>query len=107
MQAVLARFVDYRPRFGSAAIDGRRLLRWISAVCECELDHPGVLADTAAAVGRRDAAKMRSMFEGYAVMVPEGNPRFHPECSIRPQSGMSHDGIADGPVMTRCQATAG
>jgi hypothetical protein len=76
MQSKLAKLVvEYRLRFGSAAIDARRLLKEISAVRERELDHPGVLADKEAAVRRRDAAKMRGAFEGYSVMIPEGRHR--------------------------------
>lgn len=71
------------PEKGSWGSFARRLLDAFAAASEHyqqermmlavgELDHPGRLADTEAALHRRDAARMRGIFEGFSVMVPEG-----------------------------------
>jgi hypothetical protein len=70
------------PSKGAWGSFASRILDGISAVREHyqqqrmvlaagELDHPGVWADIEAAVRRHDDAKMRAIFEGYAVSIPE------------------------------------
>lgn len=74
------------PENGAWGNFAHKLLEGISAVCGHyqqqrmmlaigEIDHLGTLVDIQAAARRRDAARMRSIFEGCSLSIPEGRLR--------------------------------